>query len=211
MLHVSDDNYPAETLQRLLCGITFFRELKADAPNDFARLLDQVSLTKAYQGSFVMRRGDPASHFYFLLRGELEVLAAESGSASALAEISAGELVGTMAMTLNNRRSATLRVASKQALLLGVDYELLSLGEEANGISLETRLKLFRHVTASLRWNIEKLRMSSPESVLSHSIRSIPVYSGRKDSHEELKYLHQLAETLSTLLCNWNQSLPLTG
>ncbi|MDO6806392.1 hypothetical protein Q4595_28300, partial [Wenyingzhuangia sp. 1_MG-2023] len=76
--------------------------------------------------------------------------------------ISAGELLGVMAMVLDDRRSASLRVKTRNAILAGVDYEHFRDITDFSTFSLATKLSFFRMLTANIRWNIEKNRFANP-------------------------------------------------
>lgn len=143
---VNRSDWTDERIRGLLAGVPFFNEvLRADA-EQFQLLLDHAEVLVAQPGDVVMRQGDDDSYLYFLLRGQLGVMA-EQGEAGSqvLNYISPGEVFGTLAMLRGTPRTATIRVddATREAVLARIDFTLFShtrtglallLGSTARGV-----------------------------------------------------------------------------
>ncbi|MGB1092167.1 MAG: cyclic nucleotide-binding domain-containing protein [Oceanobacter sp.] len=213
MKPITDAWLREQTLNKRLKGVTFFNELQQTAPEELKNLLNKVDLYTADANEIILQQGDPASALYFLLEGELSVQRLPILTQS-ITQISAGEMLGAMGMFTNRQRSASLRVSSSRAVILEVDYSLLEAGAESPLLSTHTRLQLFRHMTASLRWNLEKLRMTHQDDGLSQAIRKIPLYvvgGIGQDELVELEFLRNQAQFMATLLSEWSGRHSLAG
>tara|TARA_R110000868_G_scaffold59547_9_gene182664 strand:- start:13 stop:699 length:687 start_codon:yes stop_codon:yes gene_type:complete len=204
MRRITREDCPPDTLHRLLAGVTFYKELIHTDQTQFELLMSLTQFGFAEQGETILHKDEPANILYFLLRGELEVLADDNSTPINI--ISAGELLGVMAMVLDDRRSASLRVKTRNAILAGVDYEHFRDISDFSMFTLATKLSFFRMLTANIRWNIEKNRFANPSHPLVPRLRTIPLFSGSRDTPEELEALRVQAHVLAELLCDWNAS-----
>ncbi|WP_221799406.1 cyclic nucleotide-binding domain-containing protein [Oceanobacter mangrovi] len=203
MRPITREECPPDTLHRLLGGVTFYKELILADQAQFELLMSMTRFGIADQGEIILHKGEPANVLYFLLRGELEVLADDE---TTLNLISAGEILGVMAMVMNDTRSASLRVKSRNAILAGVEYANFRDAEEMSMFSLETKIRFFRMINSNIRWNIEKNRFAHPDHPLVHRLRTIPLFTGPRDTEAELEALHHQSEVLAQLLCDWNSA-----
>ena len=211
---VNRSDWTDERIRGLLAGVPFFNEvLRADA-EQFQLLLDHAEVLVAQPGDVVMRQGDDDSYLYFLLRGQLGVMA-EQGEAGSqvLNYISPGEVFGTLAMLRGTPRTATIRVddATREAVLARIDFTLFSNVRAASVFSLETRLSFYKMLVHNIRWTLEVNRMQEPDHAVVSLLRKVPLYAGPKGTQEELDALHQQAHVLADLLCQWNESPPASG
>lgn len=204
MRRITREECPPETLHRLLNGVTFFKELIHNDPSQFELLMSVSRIGIADQGDIILHRDEEANVLYFLLRGELDVMADDNHSP--INRINAGEMLGVMAMVLDQKRSASLRVASRNAILAGISYEHFQDLNDFNLFSLETKLSFFRMLNSNIRWNVEKNRITNPNHPLVPRLRTIPIFTGPKGTEEELDALHKQAHVLAELLSDWNAS-----
>jgi len=202
MRRITREDCPPETLHRLLGGVTFYKELIANDLSQFELLMSMTQFGIADDGDIILHKGEPANVLYFLLRGELEVLA--NDNETPINVISAGEILGVMAMVLDDHRSASLRVKSRNAILAGVDFEYFREAADFSVFTLETKIRFFRMITSNIRWNIEKNRFANPNHPLVDKLRTIPLYTGPRNTDSELESLHKQAHLLAQLLCEWN-------
>ena len=56
-----------------------------------------------------------------------------------------------------------------------------------------------------MRWRLEVMRTEQPQHALVGELLKLPVYTGRRDSVEELQALHRQARELASILERWNQ------
>ncbi len=204
MRRITREECPPETLHRLLAGVTFYKELIGSDQAQFELLMSMTQFGIADQGDIILHKGEPANILYFMLRGELEVLGPDNETT--INEITAGEILGVMAMVMNDRRSASLRVKSRNVILAGVDFEHFRDPMDFSVFSLETKIRFFRMINANIRWNIEKNRFANPEHPLVSRLRTVPLFTGQRNTVEELQSLHEQAHVHAQLLCEWNDA-----
>ncbi|WP_028294600.1 cyclic nucleotide-binding domain-containing protein [Oceanobacter kriegii] len=204
MRRITREECPPETLHRLLAGVTFYKELIGSDQAQFELLMSMTQFGIADQGDIILHKGEPANILYFMLRGELEVLGPDNETP--INEITAGEILGVMAMVMNDRRSASLRVKSRNVILAGVDFEHFRDPMDFSVFSLETKIRFFRMINANIRWNIEKNRFANPEHPLVSRLRTVPLFTGQRNTVEELQSLHEQAHVHAQLLCEWNDA-----
>jgi CRP/FNR family transcriptional regulator, cyclic AMP receptor protein len=202
MRRITREECPPETLHRLLNGVTFFKELIHNDPSQFELLMSVSRFGIADQNEIILHKDEPANILYFLLRGELDVLCEDNQTS--LNRINAGEMLGVMAMVLDQKRSASLRVASRNAILAGLRYEHFADLTNFDMFSLETKLSFFRMLNSNVRWTVEKNRIANPGHPLVARLRTVPIYTGPRNTEEELNALHKQAHVLSELLSDWN-------
>ncbi len=205
MRPVTREEYPLENLHRIVSGVTFFKELLKTDPEQFELLMTQARFITAEQDEIVLHKGDGANVLYFLLRGDLDVIA-DDHAEDALGTINPGEPFGVMAMVLNFKRSASIRVSSKNALLAGIEFDHFRHNDNASIFSLATRITFFRMLNSNIRWALERNKMESPDHDLVARIRSLPIYSGEKNTAAELHALMELAHQQAELLRDWNDA-----
>lgn len=205
MRRITREEYPVETLQRLVNGVTFFKELIQAEPEQFELLMSVTSFVTADTDEIILNQGDSANILYFLIRGQLAVIAEEKPDL-VLNEISPGEMFGVMAMVLNNKRSASIKVSSRTALLAGIDYQHFNNIGDFSLFSLSTKISFFRMLNNNVRWNIEQKKIENPQHPLLAKLRTLPIYSGSKNTPEELDFLYKQAHIQAELLQEWNEA-----
>jgi CRP-like cAMP-binding protein len=208
MEQINRDEYPLDRIQRLLSGIPFFNEILRADPAQFERLLNMSEVLQASAGDVVIRQGDSDTFLYFLLKGQLAVVAGNNGSESVINYISPGEVFGALAMIRETPRTATIKVdeAAREAILVRLDYaHFKDIHDEAN-FNLGTRLAFYRMLVHNIRWTLEVNKMQHPDHPLVASLRTVPIYTGEKNTVTELEALHDQAYRLSDILCEWNES-----
>ena len=207
MRPVTRDDIPLDSLYRIVSGVTFFKELMQSDPEQFELLMSLTRFVSADEKEIILHKGDGANILYFLLRGNLSVMA-DDDAEKVINEINPGEPFGVMAMVLNFKRSASIRVSSKQALLAGIEFAHFRHDQEASIFSLSTRIGFFRMLNSNIRWAIERNRMAEPQHPLIARMRTLPIYSGEKNTAAELHSLMHLAHVQSELLRDWNEFRP---
>ena len=58
----------------------------------------------------------------------------------------------------------------------------------------------------NIRWNLEQKKIEDPNHPLIAKLRTLPIYSGIRNTHEELDFLYSQAHTQSELLQEWNEA-----
>lgn len=203
MHRVTREEYALDSLHRIVNGVTFFKDLIKTDASQFELLMSVTELLTAEQNELVCHRGEDANNLYFLLKGQLAVLN-DDVNGDMINEINAGEMFGVMAMILNDRRSASVQVNSRQALLARVSYEYFSDIDDMTLFSQSTKISFFRMLCNNLRWTLERNKIALPDHPLVGELRKIPLYIGEKDTREELHALFNQARSMALLLCEWN-------
>lgn len=199
--------YRQEAMQRLVRGVTFFKDIAKLDPDQFELLLSVCQFVHADAGEVVLEKGADASTLYFLLKGQMAVL--NEGETS-LNVIHPGEVFGTLSMVTGRGRSATVR-AESDVMLMGIDFRHFNDVNDFSMFTLETKLVAYRMVVHNIRWNLELNRMKDPGHVLTPRILKLPIYTGARGGKEELTFLYEQSRALAELLVEWNDSLQEEG
>jgi CRP/FNR family transcriptional regulator, cyclic AMP receptor protein len=207
MEQIDRAEFPLERIQRLLSGIPFFNEVARESEQQLSRLLECSDIMQARGGEEVIRKGDTDTFLYFLLKGQLAVMA-PNGERKVLNYISPGEVFGALAMIRGTPRTATIRVdeAAKEAIVARLNYADFTDITDFNYLSLSTKLAFYRMLVHNIRWTLEVNKMQNPQHELVARLRTVPIYTGPKNSPEELAALSDQAHKLADILCLWNES-----
>lgn len=206
MQRVTKEEYPLDSLQRILNGVTFFKDLIQTDESQFESLMSVTQILTAEPSETILQEGDLSHSLYFLLRGQLSVYVAEDDKENVLNEINAGEVFGVMSMLSSEPRSASIRTADKPALLAGVDFKHFSDIQDYSQFTLETKLTFFRMVSNNLRWTLERNKIENPTHPLVSRLYKIPLFLGTKGGVSELEALYDQAHALANLVRDWNDS-----
>jgi CRP-like cAMP-binding protein len=204
MQRVTKEEYPLDSLQRILNGVTFFKELIQRDESQFEILMSIAQIVTAEANETIIKKGDCSDSLYFLLRGQLSVVA-NDGSDQILNEINAGEIFGVMSMLLSEPRSASVKSNNKPVLLAGIDFNHFSDIEDFSIFNMETKLTFYRMVANNLRWTLERNKMENPQHPLIGRLFKIPLFTGAKGGKEELEALFEQTHLLAKLVSEWNE------
>ena len=207
MQRVTREEYPLESLQRILNGVTFFKELIQHDESQFEVLMSIAQVVTAEADETIIVERDYTNSLYFLLRGQLSVYIADDNGEHVLNEINAGEVFGVMSMLLTQPRSASVKTGSKPVLLAGIDFKYFSDIEDFTLFSLETKLAFYRMVANNLRWTLERNKIENPDHPLVAQLYKVPLYIGKKGEKEELEALFKQSLLLAKLLSEWNYTV----
>ena len=119
----------------LLSGISLFSGL----PDPILQALaGKVAAVHLQAGSTLMREGGPGDALYAVVSGRLRVFAAQpDGSQAAVGEVSAGEVVGEMALLSDEPHSATVKAVRDSHLLEIAREDFEHLGREEPTVTME--------------------------------------------------------------------------
>lgn len=209
--------FPRQTVEQLLSGIPFYKTVKQQDRWQFETLLQASRIVTFEPGEPVLKVGERDSWLYFLLKGQLAVYVTEDiANAEVVNYITPGEVFGDLAMLVGAQRSATLvadpncRVTSAFA----TDFTVFGELNDFRAISLPTKLTYFRNTVHNLRWKLEVYRMKFPQQELASHHHKVKLFTGAKDSYDELLSLHAQAVALAKLLMQWNEqfgALPISA
>jgi CRP-like cAMP-binding protein len=205
MQRVTKEEYPLDSLQRILNGVTFFKDLINQDESQFEVLMSIAQIVTVEPNEIIIKKGDYSNSLYFLLRGQLSVFVGAEQGEHTLNEINAGEVFGVMSMLLTQPRSASIRAGNKMVLLAGIDFKHFSDIEDFSLFSLETKLTFYRMVANNLRWTLERNKFENPAHELVPRLYKIPLFTGKKGGMEELSALAKQAHLLAKLVREWNE------
>lgn len=198
---------PAVSLDDLLAGISFFRELREVDPRQAEFLATYARVVAADPGEIVIHHGDSDPNFYFLLRGQLQVYPDDQSiRGEPLNVITPGHIFGALAMICRVDRTATI-VADPGAgdvKLVVIDGSAFGDLEDYSRIRRHTKILFYRMVVANTRWKLEVYRMQQPNHVISRDMRKIELYRGLPNTEDELQSLARQAQQMTVLLMRWN-------
>ncbi len=208
-----DYKLPREALDLLLSGIPFFKLLKQQDHSQYEYLI-KVSRVLAYDpDEVVLHKGDNDYWLFFLLKGKLAVYVGDHANGELVNFITAGEVFGDIAQLLKQPRTATVRADNsvRQSLVFALDFSVFGSLSSTIPISLQTKLIYYRNMVHNLRWKLEVYRSQHLQHSLANKHRQIKLFTGIKDTQDELASLHDQAKSLALLLTDWNKefgSLP---
>ena len=170
-------------------------------------MLLQASHVFTYEpNEVVLRRGDNDPWLYFLLKGRLAVYIEDSQKAELVNYVTPGEVFGDLSQLVGQPRTATVKAEPnfRESMVLAMDASIFSDIDSVGAINVKTKLAYYRSVVHNLRWKLEVYRSQHLQHVLANKHRKVKLYSGTKDTVEELHALYAQAQTLARLLLEWN-------
>lgn len=200
---------PRSTVEKLLASIPFYKMVKEQSPWQFELLLQHSRIVSFAPGEVVLAHGERDNWLYFLLKGQLIVSVSKEGESPKVVNyITPGEVFGDLALLVGERRSATVTADSnsRQVLAFGTNFSVFGELEDFRLITLATKLAFYRNTVHNLRWKLEVYRSKHPSSCLAQDHHRIALYTGPRDTRDELKSLHVQAVQLARLLMQWNKS-----
>jgi CRP-like cAMP-binding protein len=130
----ADLSRSAQSYPDVLSPLPLLSELSRD---DFAAVLQTVTLVRRREGDLVLRQGEPGGSFFMVARGDLAVVRETAGGKSEqLATLHEGALFGEMALLSRSPRSAHVRATSSTDLL---EFHVDALGQASRGVATIAR------------------------------------------------------------------------
>lgn len=209
MKTIALSQYPHETLETLLSGIPFYKDLMLEDRLQTDILLRYSRVFEPAPGEVILRMGDRPDAFYFLLKGQLIVYPDGDQAKPAVNYLSAGQVFGALSLLCQSPRTATIVADPKatRVMLFGTDFVPFGELENFGKIKLSTKLALWRMVVHNTRWKLEVYRMEHPEHPLAPELRKVELFKGERNSIEELRSLDRQIRQLTDILLKWNTAL----
>lgn len=83
------------------------------ASEELAQVSSKLEPVKCRAGEIIIKQGDPADHFFILVKGQVDIILQHASGAEVLVgQLSAGQYFGEMGLLDNKPRSATVKAAS---------------------------------------------------------------------------------------------------
>ena len=200
-------HFPQDSLDNLLSSIPFYKAIKQKNQWQYDLLMSYSRIIEYSPGEVLLEKGQRDHWLYFLLKGQLLVVVGDKNTERKVVNyITPGEVFGDLAVLIDQQRTATVIADSncKRVVVFGTDFQVFGELHDLRKISLETKLEYYRNVVHNLRWKLEVYRMSYPEHVFASNHRKIKLYTGPKNTMEELESLDDQAKSLARLLVSWN-------
>ncbi len=202
--------YPQESVDTLLSSVPFYKSIKQADQYQYDLLLRHSKILEFSPGEVILEKGLKEEWLYFLLKGQLEVHAGSSeDQATVVNYITPGEVFGDLAVLFDHVRTATVVADSnsKKILVFGTNFQVFGKLEETHTVSLNTKLTYYRNMVHNLRWKLEVYRAAYSDQPFASAHRKIKLYTGPKDTMEELKSMDGQARELAKLLVAWNTAI----
>lgn len=199
--------YPQNTLDSLLAALPFYKAVKQKDPWQYDLLMSHSRIIEYRPNEVILTKGQKDQWLYFLLKGQLMVLVGDdTDSPQVVNHITPGEVFGDLAVLNDFQRTATVKADPnvKAVVVFGTDFEVFGELTDLYKITLPTKLEYYRNMTHNLRWKLEVYRLTYPEKPNAVKHRKVKLYTGPKDTLEELIALHQQSKELADLLVSWN-------
>ncbi len=200
---------PRDSLETLLSGIPFYKDLMLESREQTDTLLRFSSFYEPAPGEVVIRKGDRADAFYFLLRGQLVVYPDGDLARPAVNYLTAGQVFGALSLLCRSPRTATIVADPRvtKVMLFGTDFSPFGDLTNFTRVKLPTKLAFWRMVVHNTRWKLELYRMEHPDHPLAQELRQVEIFRGEKNSVEELQSLDRQVWQLTDILLQWNEVL----
>lgn len=201
--------FSSDTLESLLSGIPYFKDMMFNDPDLMDLLARHSSIYEPAAGEAVIEKGATDNIFYFLLSGQLIVYPDGKKSKKAVNFLSAGQPLGVLALLSKSPRTATLVVDPKagRCQLIGTDFTPFGDLTDYSKVHLGAKLALWRMVANNTRWKLNVYKMQSPEHPLAAELAKVETFTGEKGSEEELLSLDRQVRALTGLMSRWNEAL----
>jgi CRP/FNR family transcriptional regulator, cyclic AMP receptor protein len=194
-------------VEQLLSGIPFFKLVKQQDAWQFELLLQASRVVSYMPGEIVLQRGDSDQWLFFLLKGRLAVYADDPLTGELINYITPGEVFGDLAQLMGQPRTATILAEAncRESVVLATDASIFGDISSTRPISIQTKLAYYRNSVHNLRWKLEVYRSQHLQHPLANKHRQVKLYSGNKETLEELRALYEQAQALAALLLEWNR------
>ncbi|HOY23805.1 MAG TPA: cyclic nucleotide-binding domain-containing protein [Cellvibrio sp.] len=200
-------------VEQLLSGIPFFKLVKQQDSWQFELLLQASRIVTYLPGEIVLQRGDSDQWLFFLLKGRLAVYVDDPLKGELINYVTPGEVFGDLAQLMGQPRTATVLAepSCRESIVLATDASIFGDISSTRPITVQTKLAYYRNTVHNLRWKLEVYRSQHLKHSLANKHRQEKLYTGVKETLEELRALHEQAQALAGLLLEWNSEFGALG
>jgi CRP/FNR family transcriptional regulator, cyclic AMP receptor protein len=194
-------------VEQLLSGIPFFKLVKQQDAWQYELLLQSSRIVSYLPGEVVLQRGDYDQWLYFLLKGRLAVYVDDPLKGELVNYVTPGEVFGDLSQLVGQPRTATVLAepSFRESIALATDSNIFGDIHSTRPITVQTKLAYYRNSVHNLRWKLEVYRSQHLQHALANKHRQVKLYSGIKDTIEELYALYDQAHALALLILEWNR------
>lgn len=196
-----------QEIQRRIASLHLFREIRDNNEQQYQSLLEHARVHLLEPGETVLSPGGLDCWLYFVVRGELEVLAADGETR--LTELWAGEMFGDIGQLTRKPRGSYVRVPEqgRPAIVFAVDFDYLGDLDYHREIHLDTKIYVYKQLVHVLRWRNDCYRRKFPGNELANKPYDIESFAGRDGSIEQLHALARQSHSLAERLVFLNREL----
>lgn len=200
---------PRDYVEQLLSGVHFFKLIKQQDVQQYETLLRASRIVSYLPGEIVLQRGDSDQWLFFLLKGRLAVYVDDPLSAELINYVTPGEVFGDLARLMGQARTATILAekSCRESMVLAIDAAMFGDINSAGPVNIATKLAYYRNTVHNLRWKLEVYRSLHLQHPLANRHRQVKLYTGPKETQEELRALYDQAQALARLLLEWNREI----
>ncbi len=197
-----------QMVESMVSSISLYRQIKHEDPEQFDLLMQYSQIVEIAPQESIIESDQIDTWLYFLFKGQLAVYSGEP-IGKKVNTISPGQMFGDMAVLMHQPRSATVKIEEdcKLATVLRTDFSIFGEPEEVQNVSLPTKLLFYRAMVHNLRWRVESYRSDYPSVTSIEGLSGVTLYTGAKDTMDELLNLDVQAQQLSAILEQWNEVL----
>ena len=209
----SISNEDKEALEHLLAAIPFFKAVKQQSFSQYEQLVSASKVASYKPSEIVLQKGGQDSRIFFLLKGRLAVYIDQPSNAELVNHITPGEVFGDIAQLLRLTRTATLVAdeSARETIVLTLDSNIFEPLTSFHALTLATKLAYYRNMAHNFRWKLEVYRAQHLQHELANKHRQIKLYTGARDTLEELTALYEQSKALAGLLMEWNHEFAAQG
>lgn len=195
-----------ETLEHLLAAIPFFKAVKQQSLAQYEQLVRASHVASYKPSEVVLQKGEHDSRIFFLLKGRLAVYIDRPNNAELVNHITPGEVFGDIAQLLKLSRTATLVAdeSARETIVLTLDSVIFEPLTSFHTLTLATKLAYYRNMAHNFRWKLEVYRAQHLQHELANKHRQIKLFTGARDTIDELSALYEQSKALAVLLMEWN-------
>jgi len=144
------------SMERKLRRISFFRSLPDGA---LSAIKDRMQLKHYRKGEIVVEEGDIADSLYLIESGQVEVILGSGEDERILANLGPGSFFGEMALLLDERRSATVRVTIDAELWVLSKRDMDALLKDHPSLGLTVSRELSRRLHDTIRRPVKRKQL----------------------------------------------------
>jgi CRP/FNR family cyclic AMP-dependent transcriptional regulator len=155
----------------------------------------------------LVKQQDAWQWLFFLLKGRLAVYVDDPLKGELVNYVTPGEVFGDLAQLMGQPRTATVLAEPtyRESIVLATDASIFGDINSTRPITVQTKLAYYRNTVHNLRWKLEVYRSQHLQHPLANKHRLVKLYTGVKDTQDELRALHEQAQALAILLLEWNR------
>ncbi len=202
---ISISEFRLNNIKKQLNRVHFFSELADSDENEYKLFLENSVIINLEPGETLMDKGDNGHFFYVLLEGQLDVFGNVESENHAINCCSGPQIFGALCSITNGTRTATLCSSRNTcSQVLAIDFNVFGENEDFTNISLNTKLKFYRHVVSNIRFKLELYKNKTANLSLEQQLNLYRPYKKHMSQIDELYSLVYQANGLGRLLNNWN-------